>query len=102
MAKLQEWKNCCCNPFNHVRHNVKRTLLRPVSKSICERFPSILPGDKVCDSCRKKLAKVNDLPKKQVEQPHLDQPHLDQLEDSLRSLDFSTLSNKSASSPVSE
>ena len=26
---------------------------------MCEIFPSILPGDKICDDCRKKLAKYS-------------------------------------------
>ena len=32
-------------PFNKVKHSVRdKSRLRTVSKSICEKFPSILPG----------------------------------------------------------
>lgn len=51
-----QWKNICCNPFNRPNHFVrKKNQLRLVTKWMCEKTPSILPGDKICDSCRKKL-----------------------------------------------
>ena len=98
MAKLlPEWKNSCCNPFNKVKHNVKRrTMLRTVPKSVCEKFPSILPGDKICDNCRKQLAVMNETAQKHTEQP----PELDQFQD-LLSLDFSSLSLSDKSAPPS-
>ena len=41
----KQWRNSCCNPFNKVKHSVRdKSQLRTVSKSICEKFPSILPG----------------------------------------------------------
>ena len=36
--------------------------LRTVTKSTCAKFPSILPGEKICDSCRKKLSSVSVIP----------------------------------------
>ena len=62
MATMQ-WKNDCCNPFNCAKHNVRsKSRLRTVTKRICEKFPSVLPGDKICDSCRKKLSTVSKIP----------------------------------------
>lgn len=65
----KQWRNSCCNPFNKVKHSVRdKSRLRIVSKSIRERFPSILPGDKVCDSCRLKIsAMMTQIPQDQVE-----------------------------------
>ena len=40
----------------HVRD---KSRLRTVTKSTFEKFPSIFPGDKICDSCRKKLSSVS-------------------------------------------
>lgn len=64
----KQWRHSCCNPFNKVKHSVRdRSQLRTVTKSICEKFPSILPGEKICDSCRKKLSTVSEVPKQQVQ-----------------------------------
>ncbi len=64
----KQWRNSCCNPFNKLKHSVRdKTQLRTVTKRICEKFPSILPGDKICDSCRKKVSTVNEVPQKEVE-----------------------------------
>ena len=57
MAQSQ-WTNSCCNPFEKSDHSHKRKNLRPVTKWMCERVPSISVGSKICDDCRKKLAKV--------------------------------------------
>ena len=58
MAQFQlQWRNLCCNPFNKPNHFIrKKNQLRVVTKRICEKVPSILPGEKICDSCRKQLA----------------------------------------------
>lgn len=49
-------KNCCCNPLNKLNHRVReKSQLRSVTKRLCEKFPSLLRGDKICDSCRKQL-----------------------------------------------
>ena len=40
MAQSQ-WRNSCCNPFDHCNHSYKRKNLRPVAKWMCERAPSI-------------------------------------------------------------
>ena len=56
MAQSQlQWRNLCCNPFNKPNHSRKKNQLRVVTKRICEKVPSILPGEKICDSCRKHL-----------------------------------------------
>ena len=55
MAECQ-WKNTCCNPFQKVNHSSKRKNLRPVTKWMCLKVPSIVEGSKICDSCRKELA----------------------------------------------
>ena len=62
-----------------MKHSVRdKSQLRTFTKSICEIFPSILPGDKICDSCRKKLSTVSEIPQEQVEL----------LDQSISSLDF--------------
>ena len=61
MAQSQ-WSNTCCNPFDQHNHSYKRKNLRPVTKWMCERAPSISMGSKICDNCRKKLAKVPTTP----------------------------------------
>ena len=96
MAKfVPDWKNSCCNPFNKAKHSVKkRAMLRTVSKSVCEKFPSILPGDKICDNCRKQLATVSEIQQKHEEQPT-------ELEVSQLSVDFSLLSLYDHSDPPS-
>ena len=52
-----------------MKHSFRdKNRLRTVSRSVCDRFPSILPGNKVCESCRKKLsAMVTTIPQEQVE-----------------------------------
>ena len=51
-----------------MKHSVRdKSQLRTVSKSICEKFPSILPGEKICDSSRKKLSTMTENPQEQVE-----------------------------------
>ena len=51
-----QWANACCNPFNKPRH--KRTKLRPVLPWMCEKIPTLTLQNKICDSCRKKLAET--------------------------------------------
>ena len=48
----------CCNPFNLPRHSwsTRKKNLRPVKEWMCEKA-EISVGSKICDSCRKKLAK---------------------------------------------
>ena len=66
MAQLQpQWHNLC---FDKPRHFIrKRSHLRVVTKAMCEKFPSILRGEKICDTCRKQLATAT--PRKQVSPP---------------------------------
>ena len=70
MAQHQpQWRNLCCNPFNKPHHIIRnKSQLRVVTKAMCEKFPSILRGEKICDACRKQLAKVS-TPRKQVSPP---------------------------------
>ena len=51
-----QWTNVCCNPFNKPRH--KRTKLIPVLPWMCEKVPTLTLQNKICDSCRKKLAEM--------------------------------------------
>jgi hypothetical protein len=48
----------CCDPFDISGHdwNSRKKNLRPVQPWMCEKAP-IAMGGKICDSCRKKLAK---------------------------------------------
>ena len=48
----------CCNPFDISGHDwsSRKKKLRPVQSWMCEKAP-IAMGGKICDSCRKKLAK---------------------------------------------
>ena len=52
----------CCNPFSLPRHNwsSRKKNLRLVSEWMCNKA-DISMGSKICDSCRKKLAKVPNL-----------------------------------------
>ena len=53
-----QWKIFCCNPLNRSSHFIrKKNLLTQVTKKMCDEFPSMLPGQKICDDCRKKLVK---------------------------------------------
>ena len=55
MARFQsQWWNLCCNPFNKPHHFIRKKS-QLVTKRMCEKVPSFLPGE-ICDSCRKKLA----------------------------------------------
>ena len=49
----------CCNPFNLPIHtwSTRKNNLRVVQDWMCERA-EISMGSKICDSCRKKLAKL--------------------------------------------
>ena len=54
MAQKQaQWRTFCCNPFEKPHKTVRRCKLRPVPKKIREEFPEILPGEMICDMCRK-------------------------------------------------
>ncbi len=57
---MAEWKISCCNPFNKYKHSVRdKRRLRNVTSGMCEKFPSRLQGDKICDACRKQVSCVN-------------------------------------------
>jgi len=44
-------------PINKPHHFIrKKNHLRVLAKGLCEKVPSILPGEKISDSCRKQLA----------------------------------------------
>ena len=53
-----QWTNTCCNPFELCNHSSRRKNLRPVTQWMCERVPAISMGSRICDDCRKKLARV--------------------------------------------
>ena len=73
----------CCNPFNLPRHSwsTRKKNLRPVKEWMCEKA-EISVGSKICDSCRKKLAKLPDLgaiaeSSAQCDSPSRDEPYID-------------------------
>lgn len=53
MAQKREWRTSLCNPFGKAHKNVRKAKLRPVSKKVLDNFPDILPGEMICDTCRK-------------------------------------------------
>lgn len=55
MAQIQ-WRSTCCNPFNINGHTGKKSA---VSSWMCEKYPQIKPGCRICGSCRMKLAKAS-------------------------------------------
>ncbi len=55
-----DWGTFCCNPFGKAKHSCQKKNLRPVLPWMCEKLPSLLLKDKVCDDCRKKLAKTSE------------------------------------------
>ena len=73
MAQKQ-WTNSCCNLFNNPRH--KKSSLRPVLPWMCEKIPTVTLEQKICDSCRKKLAEK----KTEVEETNDDTFHYQDLE----------------------
>ena len=56
------WRSTCCNPFQLQHHTARKSLLRPVTKWMCEKNSLIQMGMRICDTCRKKLAKVSKAP----------------------------------------
>ena len=48
----------CCNPFEKSKHSSRRRNLRTVNKWMCEKMPSLSLGSKICDDCRRKLARL--------------------------------------------
>ena len=75
----RQWKNSCCNPLINVKHSVRdNSWLRTVTKSICQKSVLILPGEKICDLCGKKLSTMSEIPQEQVEL----------MDQSISSLDF--------------
>ena len=71
----------CCNPFGLERHSwsSRKKDLRPVSQWMCNKA-DISMGSKICDFCRKKLAKLPDLetlpesPGSPTDEQYLDAP----------------------------
>lgn len=60
------WTSSCCNPLELPSHSGIKKNLRPVTKWMCKKVPKILMGSKVCDSCRKKLKELPDIPQSEV------------------------------------
>ena len=58
---MAEWRQSCCNPFNKVHHTVrKKSQLRAVTKQMCKKVPSMLPGEKICHTCRKQVSGMSE------------------------------------------
>ena len=74
MAQFQpQWQLKCCNPFNKPYHLVrKKNQLRIVTKKFSEKLPSLLPGDKICDVCRKQV--VAESQRQSLPQEHSNSP----------------------------
>lgn len=56
MAQSQ-WVSSCSNTFESIQSG-KTKILRPISRWMCYRAPSVSMGSKICDGCQRKLAKV--------------------------------------------
>ena len=52
-----QWTNVCRNPFNKTEHSSKKKSLRQILPWMLEKVPSLILGAKICDSCRKELAR---------------------------------------------
>ena len=65
--KSSTWKSTCCNPFQVRGHTARKSSLRPVAKWMREKNSTIQVGSKICDTCRKKLAKVSNTPNHDVD-----------------------------------
>lgn len=59
--KYPTWKDRCFNPLNKNGHKFGISTRR-VSDSLRLKFPTIPESSKICDSCRKELSKLKDLP----------------------------------------
>lgn len=57
------WSNSCLNPLGKKSHK-KNVSLRFISEILCSKFPTIPKHSKLCDSCRKELNKLEELPSK--------------------------------------
>ena len=57
-----QWRTTCYSPFERHNHSSIKKYLRPVTKWMCNKAPSISMGSKICDDCRKKLAKTSSIP----------------------------------------
>ena len=57
-----QWRSTCCNPFSIRGHTARKSALRPVANWMCEKHPLVQMGSKICDTCRKKLAKFSEVP----------------------------------------
>ena len=61
----------CCNPFSIPGHesSSRKRSLRTVQSWMCEKAPHISVDSKICDSCRKKLAKEIPIPEPSLTSP---------------------------------
>lgn len=56
--------NHCCNPFDIALHNIRKGL-RPINDSMIKKLPKLINiKAMVCDSCRKKIMKLDDVNRK--------------------------------------
>ena len=60
--KSSTWRSTCCNAFQIQGYTARKSSLRPVTKWMREKNSSIQVGSKICDTCRKRLAKVSSTP----------------------------------------
>ena len=65
--KSSTWRSTCCNPFQVRGHTARKSTLRPVTKWMREKNSTIQAGSKICDTCRKKLAKESNTPSRDVD-----------------------------------
>ena len=56
-----KWRGTCCNPFRISGHTARSNALRPVNNWMCEKHPLVQMGSKICDTCRKKLARLSEV-----------------------------------------
>ena len=81
------WTSSCCNPLELPSHSGTRKNLRPVTKWMCEKVPKIWMGSRICDSCRKKLKELPDVPQADMDhETEADDDHY--VEEPLSALNF--------------
>ncbi len=109
LLAMAEWIQSCCNPFNKVHHTVrKKSQLRAVTKQMCKKVPSILPGEKICHTCRKQVSAMSEPtePEQSHSRPFIDeQPSPDQEYPEVEVSQEPTTTNSSSeseSSPIKE
>lgn len=54
------WNDRCCNPFKIKGHKVRN--VRRITANLLVKFPTLFEGSMLCNLCRKKASKLNEMP----------------------------------------